>query len=114
MDQFEQHKRAPYTYQSHSVEHKQLRLLKVLAGEKADSLQCSIVHASLLDEPRPVYETISYVWGNSLRSSSIYVDGSLISIPDSSDRVIRRMRYPDRDRVLWLDAVCINQDDPEE
>jgi hypothetical protein len=35
-------------------------------------------------------------------------------VPASSKAAIARMRLPDADRVLWIDALCINQEDPEE
>jgi hypothetical protein len=42
------------------------------------------------------------------------VNGALLWAPRSAARVLRRMRYEDRPRILWIDAICINQEDAEE
>jgi hypothetical protein len=38
-------------------------------------------------------------------------DGKAVSINQSLDTALRYMRYKDKVRTLWVDAVCINQKD---
>lgn len=38
------------------------------------------------------------------------MDGLVLDVPASSERVLRCMRHHDTTRYLWIDAVCINQD----
>ena len=45
-----------------------------------------------------------------LRSST----GEICLIGESLGRALLRFRYPDRDRILWADAISICQDDEEE
>ena len=59
----------------------------------------------------PSYETISNVWGDPKDRGSIKLNGVDFDCPMSSERVLRRMRYPDRCRILWVNAICINQAD---
>ena len=35
-------------------------------------------------------------------------------IPPNTKVVLERVRYPEYDRVVWIDAICINQQDEEE
>lgn len=62
----------------------------------------------------PEYETISYVWGDPNLKATVYVNGRGALVPASPERVLRRMRLPVRIRVLWIDALCIKQDDLQE
>jgi hypothetical protein len=39
------------------------------------------------------------------------VDGKHFYITDNLCAALRALRLPDRDRFLWIDAICINQYD---
>lgn len=41
----------------------------------------------------------------------MYVAGQELNVPRKSRLALRRLRYEDTTRVLWIDAICINQDD---
>jgi hypothetical protein len=68
------------------------------------------------------YEALSYAWGPQGSFSKILVcapDGaaataSILSIGPALKIALRHLRYADRPRRLWVDAVCINQMDNEE
>lgn len=91
---------------------KQIRLLHVLPGRLEDLVSCSLQICDLADEPQ--YETISYVWGNENDRSDISLDSHDTSVPASAARAIRRVRFQDRIRVIWIDAVCIDQSNADE
>ncbi|KAI7553019.1 hypothetical protein KC319_g13130, partial [Hortaea werneckii] len=60
------------------------------------------------------FETVSYAWGDVHACHQIIVNGHGLPVSANCAQVLRRMRHPDRDRRLWIDAVCINQDDLRE
>jgi len=61
------------------------------------------------------YEAISYTWGEPNLIFPLQVDdGTRVMVTENLDRALRRLRYTDRDRVLWADAACINQADDRE
>ena len=95
-------------YRQLDSEGKQIRLLAVRKGCNDDPVRCTLEHVCLLARRKPSYETVSYVWGDSTKRGSIFLHGRETDVPASTEEVLRRMRQPDRTRVLWIDAVCIN------
>ncbi|KAH6696658.1 heterokaryon incompatibility protein-domain-containing protein, partial [Leptodontidium sp. MPI-SDFR-AT-0119] len=55
------------------------------------------------------YEALSYTWGDPQPSSTIQMDGLPYWVSANLFEGLQRLRLPDQDRVLWIDAVCINQ-----
>lgn len=90
---------------------KQFRLLTIFPGSFTEPVRCLLSAGSLDHETMPKYETISYAWGNRDNRSSITVNGAILSVPFSSMTALRRMRLLFEERVVWIDAVCINQSD---
>lgn len=99
-------------YQPLDEQGQEIRLLRVEAGTGAKHpLICTLQSVSLLDRPAPVYETISYHWGNASKRASITLNSYKRTIPATAAAALYRMRLPDTHRMLWIDSVCINQDD---
>lgn len=98
-------------YRPLSVERKEIRLLVVEPGSFDDPLYCWIRHAESGGEDLPYYETISYCWGESCYRGWLSVNRTIVSVPVSAVHALRRMRLKEVPRMLWIDAVCINQTD---
>ncbi|RDW56694.1 hypothetical protein BP6252_14046 [Coleophoma cylindrospora] len=60
------------------------------------------------------YEALSYVWGDEKDQITIFINGHGFSITRNLYAALSRLRQCDRERVLWIDAICINQIDAEE
>lgn len=103
-------------YQPLDKESLEIRLLTVYPATDPSEVpvKCSLSHANIGKEPKPTYETISYAWGESKERKTITVDDIPLEVPVSAERAIRRMRFRDQDRVLWIDAICVNQADTSE
>ncbi|KAB2100480.1 hypothetical protein AG0111_0g11323 [Alternaria gaisen] len=99
----------PPQYEPLNPTSKEIRVLDVAPGVGDAIVECTMRRISLLDDPVPVYETISYCWGPPRAPSTIKLNGDLTSVPASSEAAIRRMRLSDRPRTLWIDAICIDQ-----
>ncbi|KAG7293453.1 hypothetical protein NEMBOFW57_003504 [Staphylotrichum longicolle] len=93
-----------------SSDKREIRLLHLEAGDGDAALQCRLSVASL--DLNPSYEALSYCWGNG--TSQVLVDGHPVLIPRNLDAVLRRFRHSDRERILWADAICIDQSQTEE
>lgn len=60
------------------------------------------------------YEALSYVWGDATPTESIFCDGAVLRIPKNLFNALQHLRLRNRPRFLWIDAICINQNDIEE
>ncbi|KAK3068047.1 hypothetical protein LTR53_014679 [Teratosphaeriaceae sp. CCFEE 6253] len=99
-------------YQPLGAGTRQIRILILReSGYLDDPLVCDLEHMILTDPSHTEYETISYCWGDESLRSTVQIQSRLIDVPASSAQSLRRMRLPDKSRVLWIDALCINQKD---
>ncbi|QIW99707.1 hypothetical protein AMS68_005225 [Peltaster fructicola] len=85
--------------------------IRLMILHPGSDITCDPVHVSLT--ALPSYETISYVWGKDTERGTILLDNEHADVPASTRRALKRMQV-DEDRILWIDAVCINQNDDEE
>ena len=94
----------------------EFRLLVVSPGRLQDPLQVELRSASLKGKwrSRPKYETISYHWGEPADVAAIQINKQSVSVPANAAAALRCMRDAHTERVLWIDAVCINQADLDE
>lgn len=100
-----------YCYKNKPIDSrsKQIRLLKVLAGHPRTPIRCEM-HDTFLDPSRRCqYETVSYRWGDDRSKAVIYIDGIAIKTTASAARVLLQFRLQEQDRMLWIDAICIDQ-----
>ncbi|EON65766.1 hypothetical protein W97_05005 [Coniosporium apollinis CBS 100218] len=88
---------------------REIRLITLAGGEFSDDIRCSLSAVSLDNEP--VYEALSYVWGDPDVMLPMTLQGGLHQVTTNLEAALRHLRYHDRPRVLWVDAVCINQKD---
>ena len=64
------------------------------------------------------YNALSYVWGSPSVGCNIRLSGCHVTVtPNLKEALIRQTQLAQESRVpdlLWVDAICINQDDVEE
>ena len=68
---------------------------------------------------KPKFEALSYAWGSTDKTETLLArtaastSGSVgeVYINKSLASVLRHLRYVESNRVLWIDAICINQAD---
>jgi hypothetical protein len=106
-----------YPYSPLQPEGDYIRLLSILPNEhEASPLQCELHNYSLqkLSTRTHLYEALSYVWGNPHETLPIHVDGEQFCVTVNLHTALSRLRDPSLQRILWVDAICINQGNPEE
>jgi hypothetical protein len=68
-----------------------------------------------LDEPRLAkYTAISYVWGNPTITKTIICAGKKLQVTTNLYSALKSWRTRNGNRVLWADAICIDQSNTEE
>jgi hypothetical protein len=94
-----------------------IRVLELApANEKTDRLEGTLVEVNLALAPkqRPNYEALSYVWASPEDQGAIFCKGPAIPVTKNCEAALRQLRHRKRIRRLWIDAICINQNDINE
>jgi len=86
---------------------KWIRLLRLLPGTSDDEIHLELFPTEL--RSAPPYESISYCWGDPDDQVDIICCGQTKSITESLYSGLERFRHPEEARILWADAICINQ-----
>ncbi|KAI0022401.1 heterokaryon incompatibility protein-domain-containing protein [Xylariomycetidae sp. FL0641] len=100
----------PYTFDDLPVHH--IRVMDLQPGNFDDDLYITLRIEPFDQNAPPHYEALSYAWGTTLSPKPVRVAGTpvrVIEIMGSLDEAMRYLRYSDRPRSLWIDALCINQ-----
>jgi len=65
----------PFQYIPLDHNRSEIRLLRLTgATDRSSAISCKLIHVALGDDP--MYEALSYVWGNAERTNSILLDGT--------------------------------------
>lgn len=90
----------------------EIRLLTIYPSQYPKAaVRCHLRH-ELLESA--VYEALSYVWGSSSSTGMILVDEEEVTVTPNLLAALRCLRGIENERVLWVDAICINQKDDRE
>jgi hypothetical protein len=85
------------------------RLLTLHYGSREDAIKCSLTTVDL--ETKPLYHALSYCWGSSDNAKQLFLDEHSVDVRENLFSALWHLRLPNDDRILWVDALCINQSD---
>ncbi|KAK2003956.1 heterokaryon incompatibility protein [Colletotrichum falcatum] len=93
-----------------------IRLLTLLPGDFDDPIKC---HLSLSSTASMInYDAISYTWatedGEMKWTECITLNGQEFLVTPNCMMALRHVRSRGAKKVIWIDAVCLNQKDVEE
>lgn len=115
-------------YQPLDLSRKEIRLVTIAPGAFGDPVQCALArHLAPWDGLD--FEALSYCWGDLRDTVTIALrhdhkphenpqggadgvgssDNQFFHITKSLHLALQYLRYRDRPRVIWIDALCINQ-----
>lgn len=122
-----------FTYDTIHSQHKQIRLLRIIKDTKGSThseeaeqvIRCTIETSSLL--AAPYFYALSYRWDSSPAGTDIVINNSAFSVGKNLYLALQRLQdyLPvDEERScelgfkislpIWIDAISINQTDPDE
>ena len=90
-----------------------IRLVHLDGGTRNGALSIQVQENVKLETVSP-YEALSYTWGDSKKVCRISCGSECVAITANLAAALRQLRTPDNPRALWIDQVCINQDDVDE
>jgi hypothetical protein len=88
----------------------QIRLLKIEPVEAHDD--AIRIHTAIADlHEIPIFDALSYVWGDQSVRLSIFVNGESFEVGSNLHAALRALRAQGKKSYFWIDAICINQCD---
>lgn len=106
-------------YRRHPLSANTTRVLQILpptSPDMSDIISCRLSVISM--DSRPEYRALSYVWGDPSATKVILVDNTPFKVRINLWNYLVQARSEERctlePRYIWVDAVCINQDDLDE
>jgi hypothetical protein len=99
-----------FIYEPLDTDSNAIRLLTLLS-EDTEVIHCTLQHMSLINPPE--YVALSYCWGDPTVTKDIKINGMLVQVTSNLESALRHLRVKGYGR-LWVDAVCINQQDKTE
>ncbi|KAH7401306.1 hypothetical protein BKA66DRAFT_564959 [Pyrenochaeta sp. MPI-SDFR-AT-0127] len=102
---------SPYTYLP--LDEGEIRLFLLFPGKQNDPIRGMIFTASSIEDAGP-FRTLSYEWGIRKKEKQIFTESGILKVWSSLHSTITNLREDDSPTVLWIDAICINQNDDKE
>ena len=104
----------PKAYPSRPLQDGEFRVLHLCPARSIQMrIECSLEIFKLSNKPN--FEALSYTWGSLRDQRAIRLDStSAFGVTDNLWHALRRLRHGRSVRTLWIDALCINQQDLEE
>ncbi|KAK4118826.1 hypothetical protein N657DRAFT_684944 [Parathielavia appendiculata] len=91
-----------------------IRLLRLIPHwDKTAPLQCSLFTSPILISGRAShsYEALSYVWGSPERTHYVCIDNCELPVTASLHGALSRLRDSLIEKIVWVDAIYIDQED---
>ena len=108
----------PYRYSSLSPGERDgsIRLLRLMPNrDETAVIECQLFNYTLESgKGTHLYEALSYVWGNPDEIVPIKIGEHCFKVTKNLHAALLRLRNHSFERIVWVDAVCINQADNQE
>ena len=107
----------PYQYSPLNEGAQEIRLMTLFPETVSSEIRVSLEIVPFTKDHVHDFEALSYAWGSAENLVDIIIGASgheVLSITQNLAEALPYLRYEDRSRVLWIDAICVNQQDLEE
>jgi hypothetical protein len=105
------YKKLDTTSDSHPI-----RLLKIYPSTDFDAaIEYELLYSSLNGLDRIKFEALSYTWGDIYdpqNRGNIMLFGHRHEITKNLESALRHLRFEDKERIIWVDSLCIYLDRP--
>ncbi|KAM0078879.1 hypothetical protein ACKRZS_008745 [Fusarium odoratissimum] len=104
------------TYQS-LTSSTSFRLLQILSNGGQDILRCRMFDADLAAQETPRYIALSYTWHEETLPKTfrpVLINNKYLNVSLNLWNFVQNYRETAGERIIWIDQICINQDDKDE
>jgi hypothetical protein len=101
-----------FKYEPLQSSNNEIRLLRIKPASHPDeTIWCEMIQVSL--DTAPPYQALSYTWGDKASSHQVLVNQGSVQVTTNLKHALRRLRpnTGEEDLLIWVDAICINQQD---
>jgi hypothetical protein len=91
----------------------EIRIVQLDPGSGSQAISCKL-QTVRLQNPFPQYDAISYTWGKPHRTKEVLCDGARLMVTENLYDALRNIRTADAVVSIWIDQLCINQEDDNE
>lgn len=103
---------APRPFVYDALQSGEIRLMNISPSQdRSEPIQATLNHQPL---QYGTYEALSRVVESEEQRATIHVNGQPLAISGSLLEALREIRSETKNRALWVDSICINQNDREE
>ena len=98
-----------------STSRREIRLIRILPDSGKGLIECQLVHNIALDDVHGRYTALSYCAGDLQKTQTIILDGVSFNVFSNLGHALKEARhfwrktYHEREFLLWVDQICINQ-----
>lgn len=95
-----------------------IRLIRLMPHrDKTLPIRCDLFDyplQRLMESTHHLYDALSYVWGSGEKTHEISIRNCSLRVTANVHTALLRLRDRSFERIVWVDAICINQEDREE
>ena len=89
----------------------EIRTIILKPGTVSMPLECTLQHVSNASKSRASYKALSYTWGPPEPTKILVLNGIQIQVRENLWQALHHIRQEGSSLRLWVDALCINQED---
>lgn len=96
-----------FTYDPLDLDCPTLRLLWLHRGGALE-IECELFQASFGNDDIIPCDALSYTWGTTDLTATVHVNECTLGVTANLYLALKYLRSRDVDRIIWIDAVCID------
>ncbi|RDL32373.1 uncharacterized protein BP5553_08829 [Venustampulla echinocandica] len=102
----------PYEYEALTESDESLNSTRPTIKKRCDLL-CTTLQFQAQEEINCSYTALPYVWGDATDTTLVLIGGKALFITKSLDCALKHLRDKRQIVYIWVDAICINQNEIE-
>ncbi|KAF2027198.1 HET-domain-containing protein, partial [Setomelanomma holmii] len=108
----------PFVHEPLPLDTPSIRLLRIVPFDEEEIIRCELRHVRM--DQAPQYTCLSYVWGAGDATARLLINGQPHNVQKNLFDFLYAASYPIKfldpkfAQAIWVDALCIDQENPEE